>query len=105
MRILLVCAGGMSSAIAAKSLRETAQKDGLEFEVNEVSTTAFPDEVGKDYDLALVAPQVRHRFDTFKADADKANVPILLIAPKGYSPIGGKFLLEQIKKEASDLFN
>ena len=104
MKILLVCAGGMSSAIAAKSLREAAQKDGLTFEVNEISTSAFADELAKEYDLALVAPQVRHRFDTFKADADKVNVPILLIAPKGYSPIGGKFLLDQIKKEASDLF-
>ena len=38
-------------------------------------------------------------------EADKANIPILQIAPRGYSPIGGKFLLDQIKKEAGQVFN
>ena len=104
MRVILVCAGGMSSAIAAKSLADAAKAQGIEMEVHESSTQRFEDMVNENFDLALVAPQIRHRFDTLKPFADKANIPILLIAPRGYSPIGGKFLLDQIKKEAGQVF-
>ncbi|MCZ0716850.1 PTS sugar transporter subunit IIB [Aerococcus kribbianus] len=104
MKILLACAGGMSSAIAAKSLKEAAAKEGLDFEVHESSSSAFENEIAKDYDLALIAPQIRHRYDDLKKIGDKAEVPVLLIKPQGYTPIGGPFLLKQIKSEASELF-
>ncbi|MGX7108878.1 PTS sugar transporter subunit IIB [Facklamia miroungae] len=103
MKFLLVCAGGMSSAIAAKSLEETAKKKGIDLEVQEIGTQAFEDEVGEGYQLALVAPQIRHRFDTLKSQADAVSVPIILIKPQGYSPIGGEFLLNQIKQETNVL--
>ena len=32
-KVLLACSGGMSSAIAAKALREAALKEGIELEV------------------------------------------------------------------------
>lgn len=100
MRVILVCAGGMSSAIAAKSLANAAKEQGINMEVHESSTQQFEEMIKDNYDLALVAPQIRHRFDTLKPYAEAVNIPILQIAPKGYSPIGGKFLLDQIKKEA-----
>lgn len=104
MKVLLACSAGMSSAIAAKSLAEAAQAAGIDMEVKEISSQGFADEIQKGYDLGLVAPQIRHRFDDLKAQAAKADVPCLLISPKGYTPIGGKFLLDQIKKEAGEIF-
>lgn len=105
MKVILVCAGGMSSAIAAKSLKEAAEKENIKMEVHESSTQRFEEMVKEDYDLALVAPQIRHRFDTLKPYAEELDIPILQIAPKGYSPIGGKFLLKQIKDEAPEVFD
>lgn len=104
MKVILVCSAGMSSAIAAKSLTEAAAAEGIKMEVNEASTQQFEEMITQDYQLALVAPQIRHRFDTLKPYADNAGVPILLIGPRGYSPIGGKFLMKQIKEEAPQLF-
>lgn len=104
MKVILVCSAGMSSAIAAKSLHEAAEKEGIDMQVDEASTSQFEDLVSKDYDIALVAPQIRHRFKTLAPFAEKANIPILQIKPKGYSGIGGKFLLAQIKEEASQVF-
>lgn len=104
MKILLVCSGGMSSAVAAKALQEAGAKEGLELEVHETSTQRFEEDVKQGYDLSLVAPQIRHRFEVLKPFADEAGIPILLIKPQGYSPIGGKFLLKQIKEE-TNLFN
>lgn len=105
MKVILVCAGGMSSAIAAKSLTEAAEAEGIEMNVHESSTQQFEEMVKDNYDLALVAPQIRHRYDTLVPYAEEVDVPILQIAPKGYSPIGGKFLLQQIKDEAPEVFD
>ncbi len=105
MKILLACSAGMSSAIAAKSLNEAAKAAGIDMEVREISSSGFADEIKKGYVLGLVAPQIRHRFDNLEKDATAAGVPCLLIKPKGYTPIGGKFLLQQIKDEAGEIFN
>ena len=66
MKVILVCAGGMSSALAA------ALAEGIDMEVREASIQQFEDMVAKDYQLALVAPQIRHRYDTLKPHAEKA---------------------------------
>ena len=103
MKVILVCAGGKSSALAARSLQEAALAEGIDMEVREASTQQFEDMVAKDYQLALVAPQIRHRYDTLKPHAEKAGIPILVIAPRGYSAIGGKVLIKQIKEEAPEV--
>ena len=103
MKVILVCAGGISSALAARSLQEAALAEGIDMEVREASTQQFEDMVAKDYQLALVAPQIRHRYDALKSRAEKAGIPILVIAPRGYSAIGGKVLIKQIKEEAPEV--
>lgn len=98
MKILLVCSGGMSSAMVVKSLINEGKKIGLEIESRAVGTGEFETEVKNGWDAALVAPQIRHKFNEFKAYADVAGIPSEVIETKGYSPLGGKFLIEQVKK-------
>ena len=43
------------------------------------------------------SPQVKHRFSLFKQSADEAHIPIELIKPTDYSPLGGKNLLKIIE--------
>lgn len=97
MKVLFVCSLGMSSSIAAKTLQKEAEKNGLSIEVKECSTQAFEEEVTKGYDIAMVAPQIRHRYSNLKELADLKSVPCILITPQGYSPLGGAILLKQIK--------
>lgn len=87
----------MSSAIAANALKKEGEKAGLDIEVNECSTQAFEDEIKQGYDIAMVAPQIRHRYDLLKGFADEAQIPCILIQPQGYTPLGGPKLLAQIK--------
>lgn len=103
MKVLLVCSQGMSSAIAAKALQDTAQKQGLDITVTECSTQAFAEEIKNGYVIGMVAPQIRHRYDVLKKQADDAGVPCVLIQPQGYTPLGGPKLLAQIKNEIGDL--
>lgn len=97
MKILFVCSQGMSSAIAVNALEKEAKTKGVEIEVKAVSTQQFEEEVKNDYDAAMVAPQVRHRFDTLSAQAKEAGVPCEMIQPQAYSPLGGPKLLKQIQ--------
>lgn len=99
LKVLLVCSQGMSSAIAAKALQEVADKKGIDMEVDETSTQAFADEIKKGYAIGLVAPQIRHRFDVLAEDGKAAGVPVILISPQGYTPLGAPKLLKQIQDE------
>lgn len=98
MKVLFVCSGGMSSAIAVNALKKEAEKNGIPMEVLAVGTQEFDAEVKNGWDVAMVAPQVRHRFDGFKASADEAGVPCQLIPPQAYSPLGGPTLLKVVKE-------
>jgi PTS system cellobiose-specific IIB component len=98
MKILLVCSGGMSSAIVVKAIEKEAAKAGQVIEVKSVGSGEFAEEVKNGWDIALVAPQVRHRFAFFQEAAAGANVPIAVIPPQGYSPMGGAVILAEIKK-------
>lgn len=101
MKVLMVCSGGMSSAIVVEAIKKEADKNGFSLEIKAVGTSEFYDEL-KDggYDLGLVAPQVRHRLDDFKKQAGEFNVPVEAIIPMGYTPLGGGKVLEQIKAYA-----
>ncbi|UPM54854.1 PTS sugar transporter subunit IIB [Gottfriedia acidiceleris] len=98
MKVLFVCAGGMSSAIVVNALRKEAEKNGIQMEVQAVGTQEFGEEVKNGWDVAMVAPQVRHRFDSFKAEADAANVPCEVIPPMAYTPLGGPKLLTMVQE-------
>ncbi|EIT86373.1 PTS system subunit IIB [Fictibacillus macauensis ZFHKF-1] len=98
MKILFVCSGGMSSAIVVNALKKEAAKEGLALEVKAVGTQEFAQEVKNGWDLAMVAPQVRHIFDTFLAQATEASVPCELIPPQAYNPLGGPTLLKVVKQ-------
>lgn len=97
-KVLLVCSGGMSSAIVVKAIEKEAQKHNIELEVKAVGTGEYEDEVKRGWDIVLVAPQVRHRMPVFEQTANELNIPIAIISPQGYSPLGGAVVVEQIKK-------
>lgn len=98
MKVLFVCSQGMSSTIAVNSLKKEAEKNEVEMEVLAVSTQAFEEELAKGYDIAMVAPQIKHRFKLLKEFADKANVPCEVIETMAYSPLGGPKLFAQVMK-------
>ncbi|WP_440894698.1 PTS sugar transporter subunit IIB [Amphibacillus sp. Q70] len=100
MKVLMVCSGGMSSAIVVKSLKQEADKQEIDMEIKAVGTGEFAEEVKNNYNYSLVAPQVKHRFKDFKAAAEEAGVPCEMIPPRGYTPIGAPSLIKQIKAGA-----
>lgn len=98
MKVLFVCSQGMSSAIAVNALKKEAEKNGVEMDVLAVSTQEFEEEIKNGWDVAMVAPQIRHRFDYLKEFANDAGVPCALIQPQAYSPLGGAKLFKQVNE-------
>ncbi|KGG79727.1 PTS cellobiose transporter subunit IIB [Caloranaerobacter azorensis H53214] len=96
-KVLLVCSGGMSSAIVVKAIEKEAAKENMEIVVKAIGTGEYDEEVRQGWDLVLVAPQVRHRLTVFKEVADELGIPIDVISAQGYSPMGGAKVLKQIK--------
>lgn len=93
-KVLFICSGGMSSAIVEKALDKEAEKNGVALESSAVGTNEAEQTINSnDWDIILVAPQVKHRFNLFKEYADTAKIRIELIAPRDYSPLGGKNIL------------
>ncbi|MDT2836474.1 PTS sugar transporter subunit IIB [Enterococcus durans] len=97
--ILFICSGGMSSAIVEKALEKEAKKNNVELESSAVGSGEAEHAMkSSHWDMILVAPQVKHRFKLFKEVADEMKIPIELIPPRDYSPLGGKHLLELIQQ-------
>ncbi len=98
MKVLFVCSGGMSSAIAIKALQTEAAANGIDMDVLAVGAAEFQDQIKEGYDIAMIAPQIKHKSKGFMELGAEAGVPVINIVPQGYSPLGGKILLKQVKE-------
>jgi PTS system cellobiose-specific IIB component len=98
MKILLVCSGGMSTAIVVKALEQEAAKTGRTVTVKAAAASELAETVKDGWDIVLVAPQVRYRLGELSAVAGEAGVPVALIPPQGYSPAGGAVILREVDK-------
>ncbi len=98
MKVVMVCSGGMSSAIVVQAVLKEAQKNDFDLEMIAVGSGEIEEKIKENFDLVLVAPQVKHQFSRYEELAKENNVPIELIPPMGYTPIGAPKTLEQIKK-------
>lgn len=87
-KVLIICAGGMSSSVIAKKATEELRKNSKEIEVNATSQSQGVATIEKDqYDLYLVSPQTKMYFDSLQKAAEKFEKPILNIPPQAYVPI------------------
>lgn len=81
MKILLVCAGGLSSSIVMKKVRKYGEEIGEEIIIDAVGT-AEVEHRWQEYDCILTAPQVRNRANEIK---EAAGIPVAAMAPQDYA--------------------
>lgn len=65
MKILLVCAGGMSTSILMKKMETYWKQVGEELEIKAVGLAEYQD-VYQNYDIVMVGPQVSYRLKEIK---------------------------------------
>lgn len=81
MKILLVCAGGLSSSIVKKKVQKHGEETGEEIIIDAVGVPEV-EEKWRDYDCILTAPQVRNRY---KEIAETAGIPVAQMPPQDYA--------------------
>lgn len=80
VKVLVLCAGAGTSAQLAEAINEGAQKDKLDIVANSGAYGAHRD-ILPNYNVVILAPQVRSYYDDIKEDTDKLGIK--LIATKG----------------------
>lgn len=80
MKVLLVCAGGMSTSILMKKLEKHAADKGIDFEIAAVGLGAYKD-VCSNYECILMGPQVGYQKDSV---AEASGLPVEVIPPQDY---------------------
>ncbi len=95
-KVLLICAGGMSTGILMKKMQKYAADNGTELLIEAVGMSAYED-VCKNYDVILLGPQVSYK----KAEIEElTHMPIAVIAAYDYA-IGN---VENIMKQVEALY-
>lgn len=82
MKVLLVCAMGMSTSVLMKKLEKYADENGVEdFKIEAINMNAYKD-VCAQYDCILLGPQVSYQRDNI---AEGSGLPTAVIPPADYA--------------------
>ncbi len=98
IRVLMVCAMGMSSSLIEARTAEAAEKAGVPFELKAIDTA----EIGRwsfvenPMDVVLVAPQVRFKKKSLEEAAGPHGSIVLNIDSVAYGMVDGEKIFEQI---------
>ena len=96
-KIVLFCAGGMSTSILVKNMKEAAAKENPPFECSvDAFAASQAQKEGKDADAILIGPQIRFQKDSISKQCP--GVPIEAIDMKVYGKADGKGALAIAKK-------
>jgi PTS system cellobiose-specific IIB component len=98
IKVLMVCAMGMSSSLLEAKTREAAQAAGVAFELQAINT---PEMARWDFqahyvDVVLVAPQVRYKRKSIAQAAEPFNIIVQDIDPVTFGMVDGEKLFQQV---------
>ncbi len=93
MKILLICAGGMSTSILMKKLQKYSDENGAELEEIVARGLGDYEDIVPNYDVILLGPQISYR----KADIQKSTgKPLDVIAPYDYAIGNAQSIFKQV---------
>lgn len=98
VRVLLVCAIGMSSSLIEKKTTKVADDAGVPFEIQAIDVP----EVGRwnfeenPVDIVLIAPQARFKIRSVKQAANPHGIIVENIDTVAYGMMDGEKIFEQV---------
>lgn len=94
MKILLMCAAGMSTSLLVTKMEESAKQKGItDLEIKAVPVDELDRYVDK-YDVFLLGPQVKYKEKSVRKLVDERNKKFANIPPQVYGRVDGKKTLE-----------
>lgn len=94
MKIMLICAGGMSTGILMKKMEKWAKDKKINLEVKAYGVGEY-EEHYKDYDCILLGPQISYKANEIRATVDK---PVDLIQSFDYAVGNVDNIMKQVDK-------
>ena len=95
MKILLMCANGLSTGILMNKMNQWAEQNNEDLEVKAIPIDDYLS-VYKDYDVLLVGPQMRYKIkDVQKAVTDR---PSAVINPSDYALGNVENIIQEVKR-------
>ncbi|HWI60505.1 MAG TPA: PTS sugar transporter subunit IIB [Symbiobacteriaceae bacterium] len=93
MKILLVCAAGMSTSLLVQKMQKAATARNINVEIVAHASPDF-EEIFRQFDVILLGPQVRFRKDDWGPLAEAAGIPLGVISPMDYGIMNGDKVLD-----------
>ena len=104
IRILLCCAGGMSSGFLASKMRKAAKKRGITATVEAVAESNVGQMV-KNVDVLMVGPHYANQLPNYQKMCDAANIPATVIPQEIYGMLDGDGAVKLAVKAIEDYKN
>lgn len=98
MKILLICANGLSTSILMSKMEKWGKSNNVDLEVKAVPMSDYGN-IYQDYDCILIGPQVAYRLDEIRNTA--VGKPVEKINPTDY----GLGNVENIMKQVHSVLN
>ncbi len=94
MKILLVCAGGMSTSILMKKMEKYWKENGEDLEIKAVGLSEYQD-VCQNFDIVMMGPQVSYRLKDVK---ENTGLPTAAIESFDYAIANCPNIMKLAKK-------
>jgi PTS system cellobiose-specific IIB component len=93
MRILLVCAAGMSTSLLTNNMKKNADPGDVIDALPAADLAAVVD----DYDVILVGPQIRYRLAEIEKVAAEHGKPAAVVDMRVYGTMNGEAAMAQAR--------
>ena len=94
MKILLVCAGGMSTSILMKKMEKYWKENGEDLDIKAVGLSEYQD-VYQNFDIVMMGPQVSYRLKEVK---ENTGLPTAAIESFDYAIANCPNIMKLAKK-------
>jgi len=103
-KIFLCCAAGMSTSIVVKKMKQAASEKGIDVDIIAVGMEEFESTLSR-FDGCLLGPQIKYKFEDFKAIAQREGKPIAIISNMDYGMLKGEKILDDALNMIRDFQN
>lgn len=99
MKIMLACAGGMSTGMLVKKMQEYAVSQGIEADISACGLSELEEQV-TGTDIILLGPQVGYQQDEVKREYP--DIPVLVIEMMDYGMMNGESVFKKAQEFITD---
>ncbi len=93
MKILLVCAAGMSTSLVVAKMKKSLKPEEADWVIDAIPAESFETEIDN-YDVVLLGPQLKFKKNQLEEVAKPKGIPLEVINMADYGTVRGDKILE-----------